>query len=67
MNGQNRCYKSLEYNDQSEKIWYTHYRGYIVKSWLCPYTNRIMEEKIPYNQPCNIIRFLDHYFKYDLK
>lgn len=66
-NNYNKCYQSLEYNNQSEKIWYTHYRGYIVKSWLCPKTNLIMEEKIPYNRPNNFLNFLDNYFRYQLK
>ena len=31
------------------KIWYNHYRGYIVKSYFDPLTNRIIQEKIKYN------------------
>ena len=54
------------YNSDT-KIWYTHYKGYIVKSILNKKTNQIIEEKIPYNQPSNYLTFLDNYFKYSLK
>ena len=49
------------------KVWYTHYRGYIVKSYLNPYTNRIIEEKIPFNQPNNFTNFLNNYFQNKLR
>ncbi len=42
-------------------VWYTHYRGYIIKNWFDKETNRIMQEKIPYNQPNNFIQYLDKY------
>jgi hypothetical protein len=50
-------------NEKNEikKIWYTHYKGYIVKSYLEPITNRIIEEKIPYNQPNHYLKFLNNY------
>ena len=51
----------------NNKIWYTHYRGYIVKSILDEKTSKIIEEKIEYNQPNNYLRFLDNYFRYKLK
>ena len=64
MNNQyNKCYKSLEYNDNSIKVWYNNYRGYIVKNYVDPITNRIIQEKIPYNQPNNFLKFLDNYFE----
>lgn len=37
------------------KVWYSHYKGYIVKSWLDPNTNQIFQEKIPYNHPNNYL------------
>ena len=57
-NNENICYVESKNNVQkvnydepfSTKIWYNHYRGYIVKSYLDPLTNRIVEEKIKYNQ-----------------
>jgi len=49
------------------KVWYTHYRGYIVKSYLNPSTNRIVEEKIPFNQPNNFTNFLNNYFQNKLR
>ena len=55
------CYASLEYNNSENKVWYTHYKSYIVKSWIHPITNRIVEEKIPYNHPNNYLKFLDNY------
>ncbi len=61
------CYQGLEYNSNNGNVWYTHYRGYIVKSYLDPNSNRIIEEKIPYGQPNNFLNFLDNYFKYKLK
>jgi len=61
-------YSSLEYNNTSNdnKIWYTNNRGCICKSWYDPKTNRIYEEKIPYNHPNNTLKFLDEYFRYKL-
>jgi hypothetical protein len=61
-NKNSKCYHSLEYNDQSNKIWYNNYGGYIIKNWIEPGTNLIKQEKIPYNQPNNFIKFLDNYF-----
>ena len=43
-------YYNIMYNNNSQ-VWYTHYRGYIIKSWIDKNTNRILQEKIPYNQP----------------
>ena len=59
MNKNNYCI--LNENNQIKKIWYTHYKGYIVKSYLDPITNRIIEEKIPYNQPNHYLKFLNNY------
>ena len=67
MNNSKPCYQELEYNSNNGNVWYTHYRGYIVKSYLEHNTNRIIEEKIPYGQPSNFLNFLDNYFKYKLK
>jgi len=53
--------QSNDFNNMENKVWYTHYKSYIVKSWLHPVTNRIVEEKIPYNQPNNYLKFLDNY------
>jgi len=61
------CYKSLEYNSTSNKIWYVHAKGYISKCWIDPRTNLIVEERIPYNQPNNYLKFLDNYFLHNLK
>ena len=58
------CYAlfcSNDYNNTEHKVWYTHYKSYIVKSWIHPISNRIIEEKIPYNQPNNYLKFLDNY------
>jgi hypothetical protein len=52
---------SNDFNNMEHKVWYTHYKSYIVKSWIHPITNRIIEEKIPYNQPNNYLKFLDNY------
>lgn len=62
-----QCYKSLEYNSTDSKVWYKHTKGFIVKSWVDPNTNLIVEEKIPYNQPNHFLNFLDNYFKNDLR
>lgn len=48
------------------KVWYSHFRGYIIRSYLDPITNRIVNEKIPYNQPNVFRNFLDDYFRYKL-
>ena len=50
-------------NIQQQRIWYNHYRGYIVKSWFNPNTNLIEEEKIPYNKNVPIKSFLDKYLR----
>lgn len=62
-------YKSLEYieNSNSNKVWYIQSKGYIIKSWVDPQTNLIVEKRIPYNQPNNFLNYLDNYFKNDLK
>lgn len=62
-NTNSKCYQSLEYNDNNIKVWYNNYRGYIVKNWVDPKTNLIMQEKVPYNQPNNFLKFLDNYFQ----
>lgn len=67
MNKIKPCYEGLEYNSSSNKVWYTNYRGYIVKSYIHPETNMIIEEKKPYGQPNVFLHFLDDYFKYKLK
>ncbi len=48
------------------KVWYTHYRSYIVKSVLDPETDMIHEKMIPFNQPSNFRKFLDNYFTNEL-
>jgi len=65
-NKQYNCY-STEYNNQTNKVWYNHYRGYIVKNYIDPKTNMIIQEKIPYNQPNNFLHFLDNYFQNKLR
>jgi hypothetical protein len=65
MNNKN-YYASIEYNT-TPNVWYTHYRGYIVKNRVDKDTNRIIQEKIEYNQPNNYLNYLDNYFKYKLK
>ena len=65
----NKCYQSIDCqsNNTNSQIWYTHYRGYIIKNWVDKDTNRIIQEKIPYNQPNNYLNYLDNYFMYKLK
>ena len=61
-----KMYKSIQYKDNNQHVWYNHYGGYIIKSWIDKDSNRIMQEKIPYNQPNNYLKLLDNYFKYRL-
>jgi len=64
----NKCYQSIDYqNNNNSQIWYTHYRGYIIKNWVDKDTNMIVQEKILYNQPNNYLNYLDNYFMYKLK
>jgi hypothetical protein len=67
----NKCYQSIEnQNSQvnnNQHIWYTHFKGYIIKNWVDKDTNRIIQERIPYNQPNNYLKYLDNYFMYKLK
>jgi hypothetical protein len=51
--------KSECHKESSPKVWYDNYRGFVVKNTLCPITNRIMQEKIPYNIPIKF--FLEKY------
>ena len=51
------------YNSDTIKVWYTHTKGYIIKRWVDPKTNLIVEERLPYNQPSNYLTFLNNYFK----
>jgi len=68
MHKNNKCYQSVDYqSNNNSQIWYTHYRGYIIKNWIDKDTNRIVQEKIPYNQPNNYLNYLDNYFMYKLK
>ena len=62
-----KCYSSYEYNGEDNRVWYNHYRGYIIKSWVDPKTNLIVQEKLPYNQPNHYLKFLDNYFMYNLR
>jgi hypothetical protein len=56
-NNDDTCYIESKNNIQkvnydqpfNTKIWYNHYRGYIVRSYLDPLTNKIIQEKIKYN------------------
>lgn len=59
-------YKSLEYNSPTVKVWTTHTKGFIIKNWVDPDTNKIMEERLPYNQPQHYLNNLNNYFKYKL-
>jgi len=43
------------------KVWYDNYRGFVVKNTLCPLTNRIIQERVPYNIP---IKFFLEKYKY---
>lgn len=61
-NSNNVNNKSLKKN----KVWYTNYRGYIVKSVLDQETGVIHEKMIPYNQPSNFRNFLNNYFENEL-
>jgi hypothetical protein len=64
----NKCYQSIDYqSNNNSQVWYIHYRGYIIKNWIDKDTNRIVQEKIPYNQPSNYLNYLDNYFMYKLK
>ncbi len=53
-------------NNQVSKVWYTQYRGYIVKNWIDTETNLIKQMKVSYNQPSNFVNYLDYYFTYKL-
>jgi hypothetical protein len=63
-----KCFQSIEIDNtqNSSQVWYTHYRGYIIKNWIEKDTNRIIQEKIEYNQPDNYLKYLDNYFRYKL-
>jgi hypothetical protein len=58
--------KDEERLTQEGKVWYTHYKSYITRSYLEPVSNLIIEEKIPYSQHTNFQNFLKNYFQNDL-
>jgi hypothetical protein len=60
-------YQQYSNLDNTVKVWYTHINGCIVKSYIHPVTNRIIQEKMPYNHPSNYTKSLDEYFRYKLK
>jgi hypothetical protein len=50
------CFQSININTTNTKVWYVHSKGYIIKNWIEPNTNKILQEKIPYNQPNNYLK-----------
>ncbi len=70
INNSNINYSNINYsntNPNIEKVWYSQYRGYIIKNWIEKGTNKIKQEKLEYNQPNNFLGFLNNYFTYKLK
>lgn len=62
INISNENNKELNYDSEANpKVWYTHYKGNIVKSVLDS-NNRIHEKAIQYNQPSEFRNFLNNYF-----
>jgi len=59
------CLQSIEISN-NKNVWYVHTKGFLIKNWIDPFSNRIIQEKIPYNQPNNYLKFLDDYFMYKL-
>jgi hypothetical protein len=70
-----KFYKRIEENcnvqhipwENTPRVWWNDYRGCITKSTLYPGGKIIKQEAIPYNQPENFVKFLDCYFKNDLR
>jgi hypothetical protein len=63
-NFKNNC----EFNKlTSPRVWYNHYRGYIVRNTLDPQTNRIIQERMEFNSPANYNKQIDDFFMYKLK
>jgi hypothetical protein len=54
-------------NKQTVRVWYTNINGCITKSYNNPITNKIIQEKIPFNHPSNFTKWIDDYFKNKLK
>jgi hypothetical protein len=52
--------------ENNVKVWYSKYRGCLVKNWIDPQTGLIKQMKIPYNQPDNFLNYLNYYFTYKL-
>ncbi len=50
-----------------KKIWFNERNGYIIKSTYNPVDGTIKEEYQPYNQPSNLIQYINNYMKYQLK
>lgn len=43
---------NLNYNTfNNNKVWYNHYRGYIIKSWINENNKIVYELRLPYNHP----------------
>jgi len=67
---QEYCYYPFDMNNtgRSEvRVWYNHYRGYVVRNTYNPNTNRILQQRLEYNSPNNYVQQIDDFFMYKLK
>lgn len=67
---QEYCYYPFDMNNTSRsevRVWYNHYRGYVVRNTYNPNTNRILQQRLEYNSPNNYVQQIDDFFMYKLK
>ena len=63
------CFYQTDFNssETNQKIWYNHYMGNIVRNIYDPQTNRIIQEKMPFNSPLEYNKQIDEFFMYKLR
>ena len=68
----NYCYYPYDINinkntNSGTRVWYNHFRGYVVRNTYEPQTNRIIQERLEFNSPLNYNKQIDDFFMYKLK
>ena len=63
------CFFQSDFNSSKtqQKIWYNHYMGNIVRNIYDQKTNRIIQEKMPFNSPLEYNKQIDEFFMYKLR
>ena len=60
------CFYQYDLNNNETRVWYRHFKQCIVRSYLDPVTNKIIEQAIPYGTPGEYQKEINDYFRYKL-